>query len=92
MYLHPDMQNMPHHSRILLRWITQAETALWEKEPPVPVARSAREKLSALLFDRLHAVAAPALSALVQARQSHRGAEYGSDPPQRARRSFFCAA
>ena len=70
MYLHPDMQNMPHHSRILLRWITQAETALWEKEPPVPVARSAREKLSALLFDRLHAVAEPALSALLQERLS----------------------
>ena len=70
MYLHPDMQNMPHHSRILLRWILQAETALWEKEPPVPVARSAREKLSALLFDRLYAVAEPALSALLQERLS----------------------
>lgn len=70
MYLHPDMQNMPHHSRILLRWITQAETALWEKEPPVPVAYSAREKLSALLFDRLYAVAEPALSALLQERLS----------------------
>ena len=66
----PDAQAFPRHSRILLRWVVRAEAALWEKEPPVPVARSAREKLSALLFKRLYAVAEPALSALLQDRLS----------------------
>ena len=70
MYLRLDMQNMPQHSQILLRWIRQAESALWAAQPPFPVADSAREKLSALLFERLYAVASPALDALLEERLS----------------------
>lgn len=70
MHLHSDLQNIPQHSQILLRWTTKAESALWETQPPIPVAASARQKLSALLFDRLNAIAAPALDALLQERLS----------------------
>lgn len=70
MHLYPDMRSTQQHSRILLRWTKQAESALWEAQPPIPVTGSARQKLSALLFERLNAIAAPALSALLQERLS----------------------
>lgn len=70
MYFCLDIRGTASHSRILLRWIERAESALWEKEPPFPVSHRARQKLSALLYDRLYAIAEPALNALLQERLS----------------------
>ena len=70
MYFCMDMQQVPCHEQVLLRWVRQAEAALWEEEPALPVSRGARSRLSALLFQRLEAVAAPALNALLQERLS----------------------
>ena len=70
MYFCMDMQKVPCHEQVLLRWVRQAEAALWEEEPALPVSRGARSRLSALLFQRLEAVAAPALNALLQERLS----------------------
>lgn len=70
MYFRTDIQPVQQHSQILLRWIRQAESALWDMQPPVPAADSARRKISVLLFERLQAIAAPALDALLQERLS----------------------
>lgn len=65
-----DNQILSHHSHILYRWIRKAENILWEKQPPVPVSLSARQKFSALLFDRLNSIASPALDSLLAERLS----------------------
>lgn len=62
---------LPRHSQVLLRWVRRAENILWKTLPPVPVAVSARQKLSRLLFERLNDIASPALNALLAERLSH---------------------
>ena len=65
-----DIQMLPRHSHILYRWIRKAEDSLWQHQPPVPVSHSARQKFSALLFDRLNSIASPALDCLLAERLS----------------------
>lgn len=65
-----DDQNLPCHSRILLRWIRQAENTLWQGQPAFPVSASARQKFSTLLFKRLCEIATPGLESLLVQRLS----------------------
>lgn len=71
MYFDINELNLPRHSLVLLGWIRQAENNLWQTLPPVPVAASARQKISRLLFERLNDIASPALNALLAERLSH---------------------
>lgn len=53
------------HAKVLLPWVSRAERALWEAEPPYPVTETARLHISLILFNRLLKLAKCTLDTLL---------------------------